>query len=189
MTSALRSYPVRGPYWRPGFNALSEPWAALAETNTGHLVSLQGRNSGAALAVVKHWEALAALGQMLDMRVIVGAALVNPAGEVREGWGSIPLPGGPARWAPITRLREPMQCTQCHRQRWVGCWVDLTGQGCAECMPAREADDPRVWPLDPPEPSTGAVTVARIAAAASSRMRRPPRGKPFTTPRSTRDVV
>jgi len=143
---------ARGPYWRPGMNSNSEPWVALAECATGHLVVPCHRNAGHARAVVSRWEALHVAGLSATAAgVMVGAAVVDPAGEVVEGWGSCPVPGSP-RWPPLRRLADPATCPRCLVRRWPGCWVAVRLDGCSACLPAVEMADPRVWPSEPALP-------------------------------------
>lgn len=167
----------RGPYWQPGDSVIAEPWVAVAETSTGHVVTRCGRNYAHAVELVEHWEALHHAGLLFDAaRDVVGAAVVDPHGAVVQSWGSVPVPGGPPRWSALLRLMVEQDCRECGAPRWPGCWVGLHVQGCGECLPARELDDPRPWPAEPSR-SGGAVverkrttpvrrrTVAKAAAA------------------------
>lgn len=145
--------------------AFSEPWVALAETSTGHLIVPCGRDAGAALAAVAHWRAQVAAGVPMDpYRVCAGAAVVDPAGAVVESWGSVPTPGGRARWLPLLRLREVAPCRGCGELRWPGCWVAFDLDGCSGCVPAAEVHDPRVWPSEPARPAA----LGRRAVSATS---------------------
>lgn len=144
---------IRGPYWRPGESVIAEPWVALCESNVGHLVVPYGRRQDRARELIERWEALTKLGRLIDYhRTAVGAAVVNPRGEVVAGWGSVPVPGGAPRWAPLHRLMEPAPCAGCSAPRWPGCWMVADLSGCAVCQPTRESADPRVWPPEPSPP-------------------------------------
>lgn len=147
----------RGPYWRPGDSVLAEPWVALGETNTGHAAIRCGRSRETAAALVARWAAVtAAMGPGMpdpSGRVVVGAALVDPQGRVVDSWGDEPVPGGAPRWRELRRLLVASTCARCRAERWVGCWVAADGDGCAECLPAAEVADPRLWPSDPIEPA------------------------------------
>ena len=148
----------RGPYWRPGMNSRVEPWSALAEVSTGHLLTPCHRSSAHAHSVVEHWRALVDAGLRFDpFRVMVGAAVVDPSGVIVAHWGCCPTPGAP-RWSPLMRLRDPAVCTRCRARRWPGCWVAVDLGGCSRCVPAVEAADPRVWPGEPPEPVVEALS-------------------------------
>lgn len=147
-TAVDERFRVRGPYWRPGDSVLAEPWVALAETNTGHLMVPCGRNRQHALDTVARWRALAERDMQVDPhRVVVGAAVVDPRGEVVESWGSVPVPGGEPRWVTLHRLMTPQTCA-CGSERPPGAWVTRGSDGCVECLPEREAHDPRPWPVE-----------------------------------------
>lgn len=188
--------PIRSPYWRPGMT-LGEPWVALAETSAGHVVHICGRRAEQAFARVGLWHAQAEAGRGIDeLRICVGGAVVDPRGTVVDSWGSAPTPGGRSRWSPITRLREPAVCGRCRRARWTGCWVDLTLDGCAACLPAIEVDDPRPWPVDPPDPGQPLRSEPKpLTVPAALKPRRSTRAAAFSaarsaaTPSHVRDVV
>lgn len=160
-------FKVRGPYWRPGQSILVEPWAAIAECNTGHRVQLYGRSSARALEMVQRWRLLTERGEPIDGLGIraVSAAVVNPRGDVTASWvteGAVPpVPGGTPRWSTLHRVAAPVACLGCKAERWAGCWMPRDLSGCAECLPARETDDPRVWPIEPP-PVVERVKVERV---------------------------
>jgi hypothetical protein len=141
---------------------ISEPWVALAETGTGHLVVPCGRDAARATAIVGYWAALTELGRPIDaQRMCVGAVVVNPDGHAVQGWGDQPTPGGRPRWEPILKLREVTTCRRCAQLRWPGCWMRLDLVGCALCLPATdEQRDPRPWPPDPPRPAGLALALA-----------------------------
>jgi hypothetical protein len=157
----------RGPYWQPGDSIMSEPWVALGESNTGHVVLRTGRNVEHAHALVGRWRAEHEQGiEQVGGRLILGGAVVAPSGEVVSGWGSVPEPGAAPRWSPLLRVLQTRPCGFCGAERWPGCWVGapvVSGQpssawrveGCHACLPEREQADPRVWPHEPAEP--GAV--------------------------------
>lgn len=148
----------RGPYWRPGMNSNTEPWSALAEVNTGHLLIPCHRNRAHAHKVIERWRALVDAGLRFDpFRVVVGAAVVDPSGVVVAHWGCVPVPGAP-RWSSLVRLADPAVCVRCRARRWPGCWVAVDLRGCSRCLPAVEAADPRVWPGEPPEPVVEALS-------------------------------
>lgn len=166
----------RSPFWRPGMNTTNEPWVALAETNVGHLMVPCGANMIYAREVATRWRLLTELGHGIGYAEAhcVGAAVVDPRGEVQECWrlpevGSVPVPGGPTRWAPLIRLQRWQTCLGCGERRWPGTWVVQGVTGCALCQPAREADDPRVWPVEPPalsdDPETEEERAERKAKA------------------------
>jgi hypothetical protein len=150
--TALREH--RSPWWRPGMNTQLEPWAALAETNVGHIVQLFGRDENRARERMARWRLVADLNDgWADGRYLVAAVLVDPRGEVVEGWkrsgDTLPHPLAPPRWSPLRQLSEWTTCISCKARRWPGCWIEVGGAGCALCLPARETDDPRVWPREP----------------------------------------
>jgi len=149
----------RSVYWRPGHNVLREPWVALAECNTGHLIVPCADNRRHAEQTVATWAALQRRGQHLDaVRRVYGGVVVSPVGELSQAWDDgagfgPPRPGGPTRWVPLRRMRERATCTGCGRECWAGCWLIEGLGGCAACQPEREAPDPRAWPPDPPDPA------------------------------------
>ncbi len=165
---------------------------ALAETNVGHLVVPCSRNAGQAMAVVAHWRALAEAGLTVDaLHTVVGGAVVDPAGNVVESWGSVPVPGGRSRWSPLSRLRDWAACLACGVDRWPGCWVDAALEGCGVCLPGADDADPRPWPNDPPEPRVPReVKEPRpMAVPAAMKPKRPARPRSWSTPTRIRDVV
>lgn len=134
---------------------LVEPYAAIATCNIGTRVQLYGRNSARALEMVQRWQLLTGRGEPIDAPGIraVSAAVVDPRGVVTSSWAvegaAVPVPGAPPRWAPLYRVASPTSCTGCGSVRWPGCWMLRDLDGCAECLPAREAADPRCWPVEP----------------------------------------
>lgn len=150
-------FAVRGPYWVPGMSVLAEPWVALAESSTGHLVVPCGRNAERAHRVVDNWRALVESGQLVDrFREVVSAAVVNPRGEIVSSWAvggaALPTPGGEPRWRNLHRLLEAQDCRGCGAPRWPGCWVTREVNGCGVCLPQAETADPRRWPPEPSAP-------------------------------------
>jgi hypothetical protein len=165
--TALRAH--RSPLWRPGMNTQFEPWVALAETNTGHLMVPCGRDADRAREIVARWHLIAQRGDTLDRnghQVIYGAAVVDPRGELDSAWklervGSVPDPHGLPRWTPLTVMSRWGRCLRCSAERWPGCYVAVRLDGCAECLPATETDDPRQWPPDPDRPAGGPPVAAK----------------------------
>jgi hypothetical protein len=164
----------RSPYWTVGMSS-AEPWTVVGQTNLGLVIVPCNVNGLHAVEVCEHWRLLTAAGYPVGRTsgaMAVGAAVVDPAGEVTASWGQVPTPGGASRWAPIMRLkeREPAMCLNCRSLRWQGCWVALDLYGCSRCLPAEEAADPRVWPVEPPEAEQARpVKVHKVPSAAGRR--------------------
>jgi hypothetical protein len=170
----------RSPYWRPG-HSFTEPWAAVSETNVGHVVIPCGRNREHAMRLVERWRLLTEQGLPVDAhRVVVGAAVVNPQGVITDSWGSVPVPGGAPRWSTLRRTLVDATCMRCKTPRWPGCWVAPELEGCGVCLPALEVDDPRVWPADPPSPNRPPPPPPKpLAVPSSMKPRRPSRPARF----------
>ncbi|MBC8091963.1 MAG: hypothetical protein H7Y15_08505 [Pseudonocardia sp.] len=150
---ALRAH--RSRFWRPGMNTRFEPYVALAETNCGHVALPCGRNVEQAREMITRWRLLSEAGHVVNGAMTVGAAVIDPRGEIVEAWrlpeiGSVPDPGGSSRWSSLRQQGDWRPCLSCGAARWPGCYVAVDGTGCALCMPARETDDPRTWPAEPP---------------------------------------
>jgi hypothetical protein len=150
-----RPLSATSPYWVIGMSH-REPWVALAQTNLGLTMAPCGVNRGAALRACGHWRHLTDRGLPLSATsgFAVGAAVIDPAGEVVRAWGEAPTPGGTSRWVPLMRLNlpAPIRCLSCQAQRWQGCWVAVDLSGCSACLPGQEAADPRRWPDEPRPP-------------------------------------
>lgn len=175
---AVFTKPRRSPYWRRGMER-GAPWVALAECNTGQFIVPCGTDPAAAAAAVRRWRSIAESEQREPSgRRIVGAAVVDPHGDIVSSWalntreGHTPNVGGPPRWTPLMRVSQATECGQCHTVRWPGCWMAPDLDGCAQCMPADEVGDPREWPKDPLKPRERPVVVKDRAPRKTKTTRR-----------------
>lgn len=149
----------RSPYWRPGMNTQREPYVVIAETSLGRRMVPCGPDVDRAREVLQRWKRCTELGvplQPQDPAVCVGAAVIDPRGDVVEAWkipgGTIPDPLGEPRWLPISVTSTWVVCRGCGARRWPGCYLTRERDACRECLLPVEVGDPRCWPDEPPEP-------------------------------------
>jgi hypothetical protein len=85
---AAPSRSMGSPHFRPGM-PLGAPWVIVVESHHGRLVFVHGDHEAHARKVLGYYEALAANGQPVTAggATAVGAALLDPAGNVVDGWG------------------------------------------------------------------------------------------------------
>lgn len=138
------------PYFAAGMPE-NAPWAALAETNLGHLFVPSSVDEAHARKVVTFWRLVTEQGNPVANGgyFAVGAAVVGPDGTLSDAWGEPPTPRRP-RWASAFRRSEWGVCSGCGQLGWPGC-VTVGGR-CQDCVKAGETADPRRWPDDPAYP-------------------------------------
>lgn len=144
------------PFHRPGMPA-GAPWVVLSDTNQGHVQIPCGGDETKARALNSHNRVMTGRGWEIAYGAVfaAGGAVVTPAGELVDCWGS-PVVIGRPRWRPLTRVSYWMRCAGCHRQLWPGCLVTLADTLCSTCARQGERDDPRVWPPEPAYPGDDA---------------------------------
>ena len=116
---SLPSSSMGSPWFRPGMPQ-GAPWIIVIESTHGRLTFCHGDNEPHAREVLRFYRATTANGTPLLFPggpVAVGAALLDPAGDVVDGWGEEFDLDSPSRWSPPPRRPEFIAPTGGKRKR------------------------------------------------------------------------
>lgn len=136
-----------GPFWKPGYSHLA-PWVVLFGSGAGGGNMPFGEHEHRARERLRLLSMSRTVGYAVS---VVGAVLLAPDGTRVDEWGQAPV-HGVTRWEGAIQLQEWRRCSACSVSRWPGSWMTITTGRCRGCQEPFEVDDPRPWPVDPPDP-------------------------------------